>query len=234
MSAVKKSIWIQGLALTGVLAGIANWLLRWRLLAAGADEKGLLLPGQPLAIISWILTACVVALVAVCLWKHRNVKISVGRSPLCEALRLLAMVLAAYLFRGQSLLGKAAAVAALAAAAATLWTLLQGKKQPHPAVADIPTVLFFLLSLLCCYQVWSAEPEMQRYFYPLLSLVCLMIATYSRSALACGVGKTAAFLGTGLLGVYFGFSAGADPGYPVLFPLMGLWLFTQLGMVTEE
>ena len=227
-------MWIQGLALTGVLAGIANWLLRWRLLAAGADEKGLLLPGQPLAIISWGLTAGVVALVAACLWKHRDVKISIGRSPLCEMLRVLMMLMAARLTWRLGLLGKLAAIAAAAAAVACIWGLLQGKKQPHPAIADIPAVLCFLLSLLCCYRMWSAEPEIQRYFYPLLSMVCLMFATYSRSALACGEGKAVIFLGAGLLGVYCAFAAGADPGYLVLFPVMGLWMFTQLGMVTEE
>lgn len=213
---------------------MAAWLLRWRLLRTGADDKGLLTAGQPAAIISWILTACVVFLVAVCLWKHRKASVRISSSPLSEALRILVMVMAAYLFWDRSPLGKAAAVAAAVTAAACMWGLMQGKKQSHPAIADIPAVLFFLLSLLCCYRVWSAEPETQRYFYPLLSLVCLMMATYSRSAVALGLGKSGVFLGTGLLGVYFAFAAGADPGYLVLFPMMGVWMFVQLAAVTEE
>lgn len=227
-------MWIQGLALTGLLTGVAAWLLRWRLLTTGVDEMGLLLPGRPLAVISWILTAGMVILVAVCLWKHRNVKISIGRSPLCEILRILVMLMAANLTWRLALLGKLTAIAAVATAVACVWGLLRGKKPLHPAIADIPAVLCFLLSLLCCYQVWSAEPETQRFFYPLLSLVCLMIATYSRSAIALGCGKSNVFLGTGLLGVFFSFAAGADPGYLVLFPALGLWMFAQLGLVTEE
>ena len=234
MNAVKKQFWIPGLSLTCALAGEAAWLLRWRLLMAGVDEKGLLLPGQPLATLSWILTGCVIALTLALLWKHRKTEIVIHGSKASDGVRALAMILAAVLFWDETILGKAVAVAAAVTAILSVWSLLGGKKPLAHAMADIPTVLFFILCLLCSYRTWSAEPEIQRYCYRLLALVCLMMAAYQRSAVWLGMGKGSLFLGTGILGVYFAFAAGADPGFTVLFLTLGVWMFAQLGAVTEK
>lgn len=231
---MKKSIWIPGLSLTCALAGLAALLLRWRLLTTGVDDKGLLTAGQPLAIISWVLTGCVILLTVAFVWKHRNEKIAVHGSPISAVARILAMAAAAVLFRDGTLLGSATVIAAAGAAIVSLMELLQGKKRLSPAVAGIPTVLFFMLCLLSCYRMWSAEPEFQRYCYRLLALVCLMMAAYQSSAVAVGMGKSSIFLGAGLLGIYFAFAASADPGFTVLFLALGLWMFAQLGAVTEE
>ncbi len=231
---MKKTIWIPGLALTALFAGVAAWLLRWRLLATCVDEKGLLVAGSPLATVSWILTAGVVLLVAVCVWKHRQIKLVVRSSPASQVARLLAMVIGAMVFWNAAFPGKAATLAAVAAAVIAAWELLGGKNKVNPVIADIPAVLFFLLALLSCYQVWSAEPETQRYVYSLLAMVCMMMATYQRSAVLLGLGKGSIFLGAGYLGVYFAVAAGADPGFKMMFPVLGLWMFAQLGAVTEE
>ena len=146
----------------------------------------------------------------------------------------LAMILAAVLFWDETILGRAVAVAAAVTAILSVWSLLGGKKPLAHAMADIPTVLFFILCLLCSYRTWSAEPEIQRYCYRLLALVCLMMAAYQRSAVWLGMGKGSLFLGTGILGVYFAFAAGADPGFTVLFLTLGVWMFAQLGAVTEK
>ena len=231
---MKKSIWIPGLALASVFAGVVAWLLRWRLLTTSVDEKGLLVTGAPLKTVSWILTVAVVLLIGACLWKHRETKIVIRSSPASLAARILAMAMGTLVFWNVSFPGKIAAVAAAVSGIIALWELLAGKRKVHPAVADIPAVLFFLLALLSCYQVWSAEPEIQRYVYCLLAMVCLMLATYQRSAVLLGLGKGYVFLGAGYLGVYFAFAAGADPGFSMLLPLLGLWVFAQLGTATEE
>ena len=231
---MKKSIWIPGLSLTCALEGVAALLLRWRLLSTGVDEKGLLTAGQPLSIISWILTGLVVLVTVAVVWKHRNGKITVHGSPVVTVARLLAMAAAAVLFRDGTLLGSATSLAAAATAVVSFVELFQSKKRLPPAVAGIPTVLFFMLCLLSCYRMWSAEPEVQRYCYRLLALVCLMMAAYQSSAVSLGMGKRAIFLGAGFLGVYFAFAASADPGFTVLFFALGVWMFAQLSAVTEE
>ena len=231
---MKKSIWIPGLALASVFAGVVAWLLRWRLLTTCVDEKGLLLVGAPLKAVTWILTAGVVLLVGACLWKHRQARLLIRSSPASQAARVLAMAMGALVFRNSIFPGRAAAVAAAVTALLGIWELLAGKRKVHPAVADIPAVLFFLLALLSCYRLWSAEPETQRYVYCLLSLVCLMTATYQRSAVLLDMGKGSLFLGAGCLGVYFAFAAGADSGFSLLFPLLGLWIFAQVSATAEE
>lgn len=233
MTAVKKSILIPGVALTCALTGLMTWVLRWRLFSTGVDEKGLLTAGHPLALITWLLTAAVVLLTALCFWKRQE-KISVHGSPLSSLLRALAMGIACVLFLDQGILGKAAAAAAAVTAVLSLLSLADGKKKLPAAAVDIPMMIFFLLCLLCRYQVWSAEPEIQRYFYPLLALVCLMLATYQRSAILQGLAKGPCFLATGCLGVYFAFAAGADPGFTAMFLSLGVWMFAELGSVKAE
>lgn len=229
---MKKSIWIPGAALTCALAGIIAWMLRWRLLSTGVDEKGLLTAGHPLALVSWILTACIIVLVVVCFWKRPG-PISVPGSPLGSLLRALAMGIG-FLFWQQNVLGKAATIAAAVTAVISLFSLADSKKKLPPVAADIPMLLFFLLCLLSRYQIWSAEPELQRYAFSLLALVCLMMATYQHSAIALGLAKGPFFLAFGCLGVYFAFAAGADPGFTALFLALGVWMLAELGTAKAE
>ena len=237
---MKKTVWIPPLALFAGLAGIVAWVLRWRLLQTATEDTGLLTVGHPLAILSGVLTAAVVILTAVALWKHRKEKFVLRPAPLTELARIPAMLMAAAALWGGSgmgrtvVLGKVAAIAAVLTAAAALVRCLLRKKQISPAVADIPALLFYMLCLFVRYPDWSGEPEVQRYAFSLLALVCLMFATYARSAVVLGVGKCGLFLGAGFLGVYFAFAAAADPVFTGVFLAMGLWLLLQLDTVTEE
>lgn len=228
---MKKSKWISGMALVCGLAGLMSWILRWRLLSTGGDEKGLLIPGGFPQTVSTIITVLVILATASALWQHRQVKIKVYGSPAATAIRILVFGVAAVSFWQMSLLGKAAAIAAVAAAAVAVVGLLN-KRVPQ-AVEDIPATLFFMLGLLSCYRIWSAEPEIQRYFYRLTALVSLMMATYHRSAMAAGLSKGLWFLGSSFLGIYCSFAAAADPGFTVLFLTLGLWAMTQLDTVRE-
>ena len=230
---MKKSIRIPGAALTCALTGLIAWILRWRLFSTCVDEKGLLAVGHPNSLITWVLSACVVALAVACFWKRPN-RICVHGSPLSSLLRALAMGIACFLFLDQGMLGKAAAAVAAVTAALSLVSLVDSKKKlPAPAV-DIPMIIFFLLCLLSRYQVWSAEPELQRYAFSLLALVCLMMATYQRSAILLGMAKGPFFLASGCLGVYFAFAACADPESTVMFLFLGVWMFAELGSTKAE
>ena len=166
---MKKTVWIPPLALLSGLTGVAAWLLRWRLLSTGADQKGLLEAGHPLGIISWVLAAVMAALVAGVLWKHRKAKIALRNAPGSEAARILAMAMAAIALWGHSRLGSAAALAAAITALTALVRFLLRKKQLSPAVADIPALVFYILCLLALYRGWSGEPEVQRYAFSLLA-----------------------------------------------------------------
>lgn len=233
MTAVKKSMLIPGTALTCALVGLMTWVLRWRLLSTAVDEKGLLAAGHPLSIISWVLAVGMVLLAVLCFRKMPE-KIAVPGSQLSAVLRALAMAIACILFWEEDLLGKAAALAAAVTAVVSLASLAVKKEKLPAAALDIPMLIFFLLCLLSRYQVWSAEPELQRYGFSLLALVCLMVATYQRSAVSLGLAKGRFFLASGCLGVFFAFAAGADPGFTALFLILGTWMFAELGTVKAE
>lgn len=230
---MKKSILIPGSALICALTGLVTWMLRWRLLSTGVDERGLLTAGHPNSLITWVLTACMVALAVASFWKRPG-RISAHGSPLSSLLRALAMGIACFLFLDQGMLGKAAAAAAAVTAVLSLASLLDSKKKLPSAAVDIPMIIFFLLCLLSRYQIWSAEPEIQRYFYQLLALVCLMMATYQRSAILLGMAKGPFFLASGCLGVYFALAACADPGFTAMFLLLGAWMFAELCSAKAE
>ena len=228
---MKKSILLPGAAFGCAFLGLITWALRWRLLTTAVDEKGLLAAGHPLGVASWILAGVAVLLAVLCFRKEPKTVCLAG-SAVSGVLRAVAMIMACVLFWNSDFLGKAAALAAAVTAAVSLGSLLR-KKIPA-AVLDIPMLVFFLLCLLSRYQVWSAEPEIQRYCFSLLALVCLMMATYQRSAVSLGMAKGRLFLGSGCLGVFFAFAAATDRGFAVLFLVLGTWMLTELASVNTE
>lgn len=228
---MKKSILLPGAAFGCAFLGLITWALRWRLLSTAVDEKGLLTAGHPLSTVSWILTAAAVLLVLLCFRKQPETVRIVG-SRVSAVLRMVTMAVACVLFWNTDFLGKAAAVAAAVTAVASLDTLT-AKKLPA-AAADIPMIVFFLLCLLSRYQVWSAEPEIQRYCFALFALVCLMMTVYQRGAVSLGMAKGRMFLGSGCLGVFFAFAAATDRGFATLFLALGGWMLTELASVTTE
>lgn len=228
---MKKSILLPGAAFGCAFLGLITWALRWRLLTTAVDEKGLLAAGHPLSAVCWILTALAVLLTVLCFRKEPKTVCLAGGT-VSGVLRAVAMIVACVLFWNSDLLGKVAALAAAVTAVVSLGSLVI-KKIPA-AVLDIPMLVFFLLCLLSRYQVWSAEPELQRYCFALLALVCLMMATYQRSAVSLGMAKGRLFLGSGCLGVFFAFAAATDRGFAVLFLVLGTWMLTELASINTE
>lgn len=46
--------------------------------------------------------------------------------------------------------------------------------------------VYLILRTMACCGTWSAEPQLLRYFFPLLACILLMMASYYRAALALG------------------------------------------------
>ncbi len=205
-----------------VLAGVLGGFLHGRHLLT-QDGKGLLAAGHPFAICAALVT--VLAVAAAVLLTGRDGK-PLGRSKLSTALRALAMAVGCLQCMGTDRLGNAAAVAGALAAALTLLSLWQPGLN---AWGELATVLFFPLCLLSRYRIWSAEPEIARYFYSLAALVLTMLGAYQRFAAGKGMAKGGLFRRFGCLGLYFCLVAAADPGYGLLFGALALWLVAELG-----
>lgn len=189
------------------------WLL------GSTDEKGLLATTHPGGIASWVVMAAAAVLIGYALWGKKP-RFAFPPAPLNGVgtlLSALGFACAAWtLFSSKAgLLENLAAVVAvlcLLCAAVRGVLRLQGKRPSAPLY--FPAVLFFLLFLLIQYRHWSAEPELQRYFFALAAHVCIMLASYYRAAAEGGFGKSNAYLICSCGGIFFCLAAATD-----------LWLF---------
>ena len=171
-------------AAAGILClGLRLWLLR-----TGQDAKGLLDPGHPGDILSWLLTAAVGAVLLLSGRHRTRCRFVPSRS------RALGLVLSALGFGAAAwvLLGDAGfrlslltGLFALAGGICCLIMLadLCRKKKSQPLIF-CPSVIFYMLFLVCSYQFFSGEPELQRCVFPLLAVVLLLVSAYRRAAIA--------------------------------------------------
>lgn len=159
-----------------------QWLLR-----AGTDEKGLLTATHPGMLICVLLLAAALCVLCLALrqqqtYRFRNSALSIVSMVFfaigygTAAWKLLANR-AQTLSMVTGIWGAVCVLCALCIAFA-----LSRKVRLHPFVY-CPFVIFFMLFLVCRYQQWSSEPELQRYLFQLLSVCSLMVSAYHRAAL---------------------------------------------------
>ena len=94
---------------------------------------------------------------------------------------------------------KAAAVLPWLAAAcmAVLGGFRMAGKRPWPIFGGI-ICLFYMLTLVSNYRIWSADPRLYAYAYPLLAEVLLMLAAFHRTCCDALVFQRKKLLATGL------------------------------------
>ena len=171
-----------------VIAGVVCLALRYWMLANGLDDRGLLDADHPGNRLSWLVTL-LAALPLVFSLLHRQAvrlvpskKMAVG-----HVFNALGYLVAAHslLERQKQMLHLPTAVVAFAAAACAVWMLacLCRRKRVQPLLYA-PSVLFFLLLLVCRYQIWNSEPEPQYCFFHIMALVGLALTAYIRGRMA--------------------------------------------------
>ncbi len=201
--------------------GLVSLCVRQWLLSSGTDKKGLLTAGHPGTILSLLLLVACVCVLCLALrqrqvYRFRNSPLSIASMVIfaigyfCAAWKLLAS-------RGQALsviagiLGILSAVCALFLAFA-----LYRKLRLHPLVY-CPFVLFFMFFLVCRYQQWSGEPELQRYLFQMLSVVSLMLSAYHRAALEADKKGARIYLLASRAAVFFCIAAIPGSAYGILY-----------------
>ena len=207
-------------------AGAIGLCLRLWLFSA-IDEKGLLPASHPADTLLYILTALVFAvLLLVCRGINappfhrgfRRVAETVGNLIGCICLLL-------YGFSGNGIL--------LSTIACTVGSILlmlsaffawQKKVLPYWQSAILTAVLMVITITRC--RAWGAIPQLQFYFFPLLSCIFLILTAYHRTTLAARHGrrKHLAFFSQGALFLCC-LSLNSDP---VLCFGMGCWAAVQL------
>lgn len=221
-------------------AGLTALILGLLLALAGRDEKGLLVPTHPLALLLWLLTA---AAAAVILFQVRTAGKSRRYSsnfPPSNAAATGCFVMAAgialtlILTRAEGLrMGLPRAVAGLLAVPALVRTGLCRRSGKRPFFL-LPAVvcLFLTLHTVSRYQSWSSQPQLLNFFFPMMSCILMMVFSYSHTAFPVGLGSRRVLLASGLLGGFFALTAVSGLQDLFLHAAAAVWMLTNLCSLT--
>lgn len=216
--------------------GIAAMLLRTALFLLGEDAKGLLIPGHPLALLVWAVTAAAVVVTALSVQKLDGSPKYADNFSSSTAAAIGAFVLAGgiavsvisgwYTFLRLEMIRN---VCGLLAIPALVWVGLCRREGKRP---------FFLFHALVClyltlfavshYQTWSSRPQLQDYFFTMAGSILLTLFAYYQTAFDVGTGKRRMQLATGLLAAFFCIAALAGGEDMPLYLSGAIWALTNL------
>lgn len=220
--------------------GVIALILRLGLYLLGTDEKGLLIPGHPLDILVWVVTAAAAGLIIVSVWKRKgSQRYSDNFAPSAPA------AIGAFALAG--------GIAVSVISGWSIWSRLELIRNICGLLA-IPALIrvglcrrqgkrpFFLLHAVIClaltlhavshYQVWSSRPQLQDYFFVMAASIALTLFAYYQTAFDVGMGRRRMQLGTGLMAAFFCIAALAG-GEDILLYLGGaVWAVTNLCNLT--
>lgn len=178
------------LILITLLLGIAGAAAQFWLLRTGLDEKGLFMLPHPAVFIG-----LGIALAAV-IWMFLNTRNILPMSDYTEtfpASRLAAFATIVYALGllvssvsfwmgSTAFLFRFCCITGIVAAAALIYTALQRLQRPqYSSLTMVIVTVHWMLRLVCRYQMWMTQPQVQWYLYPLLLHVCLMLTFFYRA-----------------------------------------------------
>ena len=216
-------------------AGLLAMMLRFTLLQTGVDERGLLATGHWADTGSWLLTAATIGVIFFSLRHCTGPKTYDAVFPR-SMLRCAGSLIAAcsFLLSGTPVVTSVKLAAAepvlrtLAAAAlvAVSFCRFRGKK---PSFLFHGTVCLYLaLRMVCRYQVWSSDPQLQHYAFYLGAHVALMLGSYQLAAFDTDCGNHRSLWCWGLGAVYLCLTAIPGSNEPFFLLCCALWAFTGL------
>lgn len=171
-------------------AGVLGLLLRFWLYGTGVDEKGLLIPSHPTNVLVFILLAITMAAMVLCVTRLPQQKLQkpfpkslAGAVGCAVAAAGIVIGSISELSSGDSVSTVSLVLSIIAAACFVLLGLSRSKGQKASLLFCCATCVYFMVHLISQYRLWSAEPQLQTYFFPLLSSVLLMLCCYHRCVL---------------------------------------------------
>lgn len=237
---MKTKLNAKNLPLITAGMGLLVLLVRSALLLLGEDKKGLLIPGHPLNILVWILTAFAAVLItAAVLGLDGSPTYSDNFAPsTAAAIGCFAMAggIAVAVILNWSTWSRLELIrnifGLLAVPALVMLGLHRWKgKQPFFLLHGI-VCLYLILYSVSHYQLWSSRPQMQHWFFAMAGAICLTLFAYFQTAFDVSMSSRRKQLGTGLLAVFF-CTAAAAGGEDVLLYLGGAaWAITNLCSLT--
>ncbi len=194
---MNKRIPHSQLLLFTLCSGVLGFLLNLLLHLDGTDDRGLLVSGHLAGVLLLIL--CALTLLGL-LWLVRMVRDrrsyaaafppSVPAALSCWVATVAIVITSLRELAQQDTLTRLCAVLAILAGislAIVGWCRLR-KRKPSFLFFTVLTV-YCMLHLICQYRIWSAEPQLLNYFFPLVASVFLMLTAYEATRLAAGDGS---------------------------------------------
>lgn len=218
-------------------AGGIGVLLRTWLVLGGTDDKGLLKAGHPAAILLWILTAAVLA-VLILLTRHLvkapkysfNYPSSIvgGIGVGIAALGIFITSLEELSSGGDILVSVCAGMGLVCTSVLALIGLSRWKGYRFSVLLHSFVCLYMMLHLVCQYRQWSSEPQLMTYCFQLFCLVSLMLSVFYRTCFDAGIGNRRPLAISHLAAVYFGLLAIPGSSNWIYYLSMSIWMLTDL------
>ncbi len=171
-----------------LIAGAIGFILRTIFLKTQMGPDGLLTENHPLSIALYILCACTLAVVFVCILplkllprRYRSVFRKSMRSSFGCMFAGIGILICGMqqLLQQQNILNMIIMILSFVTAACFGFLAYARQKgsRPHYLV-HAGIIVYLMLNLVCQYRIWSPEPQLALYFFPLMASVCLMFGAY--------------------------------------------------------
>ena len=211
-----------------VLSGLGGGFLYRRMMTAGLDEKGLLIPGNPITTALGVLCFAFLAAAFGVSFLQKSRCAFRTHFPPCKIRGCLAIAggLITVVYGGklgmqaQLLPGATAVAAGVCMACAGLCRFRD--RQPSPMFHCI-VCGFFIIRLVLSFRGWSADPQLQDYILQLMACISLMFFAFHRASCDANdiVPRRTAFFS--LCAGFFCLASLSDPQMGLLFLGAGLW-----------
>lgn len=220
--------------------GIAACVLRIALNLLGKDEKGLLVPGHPLNLLVWAVTAAAVAMISAAVLPLDGSRKYADnfRPSTAAAIGSFAMAggIAATVLSGWSVWTRLELIRNLCGLLAAASLVIAGLhrwqgKRPFFAFHGA-ACLYLTLYAVSHYQSWCSRPQLQDYCFPMLGSILLCLFAYHQTAFDTGMGKRRMQLFTGLMAGFFCMAAIAGGEDLMLYGGGAVWTLTNLCSLT--
>lgn len=233
---MSRSVSPRILKFFALAAGLLGLLLRLTLLQTGMDDQGLLVTGHWADTASWLLTAATIGIVFLYTRKCTGQNAYDTAFP-ASALRAAGSLIAAcgFLLSGTPVttavrLAQAEPVLRILAAVALVavaYCRFRGRK---PSFLLHGTVCLYLaLRMVCRYQIWSADPQLQHYAFYLGAHVALMLSCYQLAAFDADSGNHRSLWGWSLGAAYLCLAAVPGSEDPFFLLSGAVWMLTCPG-----
>lgn len=219
------------------LSGAAGFVLRKNLYDRALDAKNLLPLYHPLELALWAVTALTVLWILLSVRKQErsgvcedpfpaSVMAALGHIALASGIALTVFLNMPLM---EGIIGRLWKALGVLSVPMLLWAGFSRSLGKGPNVLSHGVVcVFFVFHLICHYQTWCSNPQLQDYVFAFFAVMGLMLTAYTLAAFDAGMGNRQMLLTVGLLTEYLCIVSLSNTEYLYLYLAGGIWAATSL------